>query len=173
MIRKLSDLLHDLVSDPTFVRRRAFLRSLPFCSGLSQYELGYLLQSLHARRYEAGEVVFVEGDIGRALFVVESGKVELSKLGADGKPQRIALVEPGMFFGEMALLEQLPRSASAVALERCGLLLLYRSKLDAILHRHPRIGVSMMSHLARLLSARLRKTSADLAGAWSAPSAEA
>ena len=59
----------------------------------------------------------------------------------------------------MALLEQLPRSASAVALERSVLHLLYRSKLDNLLHFFPTIGVSILLHLSKLLSARLRRTS--------------
>ncbi|MEE8424232.1 MAG: cyclic nucleotide-binding domain-containing protein [Elusimicrobiota bacterium] len=154
-------------SDHRFSRRREFLRSLSICKGLSNRELGYLLQSFHTRTYHEGEVLFLEGDIGRALFVVESGKIELTKLGPDGRPQRVTTLEPGQFLGEMALLEQLPRSASAVALEKTQMLLLYRSKLDSILHYHPRIGVSIMAHLARLLSARLRKTSQELAAAGS------
>ncbi len=148
--------------DQRFAKRREFLRSLTFCEGLSGKELGYLLQSFHAKVYEEGENLFMEEDIGRALFVVETGKIELTKAGSDGKARRIALLEPGSFFGEMALLEQMPRSASAAALEKSRVLLLYRSKLDSILHYHPRIGVSIMTHLAKLLSARLRKTSHQL-----------
>lgn len=152
-------------SDQRFAKRREFLKSLSFCKGLSAREVGYLLQSFHTRTYSEEEVLFLEEDIGRALFVVESGKVELTKRGKDGKPARIATLGPGMFFGEMALLEQMPRSASAVAVETSKILLLYRSKLDSILHYHPRIGVSVMTHLAKLLSARLRKTSEELASA--------
>ena len=61
----------------------------------------------------------------------------------------------------MALLEQLPRTATATATEKTHLHLLYKSKLDALLHGEPRIGVSIMSHLARLLSARLRRLNTD------------
>lgn len=153
--------LRRLLSDAEFIRRREFLRSLSLCQGLTERELGYLLQSFHDRVYEEGEPLFMEGDIGRALFVVESGRVELTRAGAGGAPQKLAELGPGSFFGEMALLEQRPRSASAVALERSSLLLLYRSKLDEILHYHPRIGVPIMTHLARLLSARLRKANQE------------
>jgi CRP/FNR family cyclic AMP-dependent transcriptional regulator len=152
-------------TDARFSKRKDFLRSLPFCKGLANRELGYLLQSFHSRTYHEGEVLFLEGDIGRALFVVESGQIELSKLDKNGKSHTMSVMGPGNFLGEMALLEQLPRSASAKALEKSTLLLLYRSKLDSILHFHPRIGVSIMAHLARLLSARLRKTSEKLSDA--------
>jgi len=154
-------------TDQRFAKRREFLRSLTFCQGLSGKELGYLLQSFHVKVYEEGESLFREEDIGRALFVVETGKIELTQTGKGGKAQRIALLEPGSFFGEMALLEQMPRSASATAIEKSRVLLLYRSKLDSILYYHPRIGVSIMTHLAKLLSARLRKTSRQLTQASS------
>ncbi len=145
--------------DRIFSERREFLRALPLCQGLRERDLGYLLQSFHMRDYNEGESLFQEGDIGRALFVLESGKVELSRRGHDDKPTPVATLGPGALFGEMALLEQLPRSASATAVEKSKLLLLYRSKLDDILHYHPSIGVAVMRHLARLLSARLRRVS--------------
>lgn len=157
--------LKSLLTDAKSAKRRKFLRSLSLCEGLSERDVGHLLHSFHSRTYHEGESLFVEGDIGRALFVVESGRVELSKHGADGQPRRIATLGPGTFFGEMALLEQLPRSASAVALERSTLLLLYRSKVDEILVYHPRVGVAIMAHLAKLLSSRLRKASQELASA--------
>lgn len=147
--------------DPQFSRKKEFLRSLEIFKDLHDRELGQLVQALHSRSYREGEVVFVEGDIGRALFVLESGQVELTRPGADGKPVVLYHLKPGDFFGEMALLESLPRTATATATEKSHLHLLYKSKLDSLLNGEPRIGVTIMSHLARLLSARLRRLSAD------------
>ena len=62
----------------------------------------------------------------------------------------------------MALLEQLPRTATATAAEKSQVFLLYRSKLESILHYRPRIGVQIMTHLAQLLSARLRRASGPI-----------
>ena len=149
-----------IFSDPASSRKRAFLKSLDLFRDLGFVELGHLVQNMHGRIYHEGEVLFLEGDIGRALFILESGKVELTKAGPDDKPQKIYTIEPGEFFGEMALLEQLPRTATATAVERSQVLLLYRSKLESILHYQPRIGVQIMTHLAQLLSARLRRSSA-------------
>lgn len=143
--------------DQSHQHKRVFLRSLEIFKDLKDRDLGHLVGSLHSRSYKEGEVIFMEGDIGRALFILESGKIELNKRDAAGKNRKIFTLEPGDFFGEMALLEQLPRTATAVAVEQSQLHLLYRSKLDAILYRHPHIGVSIMSHLARLLSNRLRR----------------
>ncbi len=150
-------------ADPSVSRKKQFLRSLELFQGLKNGEMGSLLHALHARTYRPGEVVFAEGDIGRALFILESGKVELTRLGAEGRPVVLYTLKSGEFFGEMALLESLPRSATATAVESTRLHLLYRTKLDALLHSEPRIGVAVMSHLARLLSARLRRASGDRA----------
>ncbi len=155
-----------LFFDENFKQKKAFLGSLDLFKGLSARDIGLLAQALHSRTYHAGEVLFVEGDIGRALFILETGKVELSKRdAAAGQDRPIFTVESGDFFGEMALLEQMPRTATATAAERSKLHLLYRSKLDGLLSQHPRIGISIMSHLAQLLSARLRRVSSASAGA--------
>ncbi len=147
-------------SDPGFARKKQFLRSLEIFKDLRDRDLGPLVSSLHSRTYREGEQVFVEGDIGRALFILESGSVELTRRGPKGE-EKLYTLKPGDFFGEMALLESLPRSATATATERSHLHLLYRTKLDALLHAEPRIGVEIMGHLARLLSARLRRLTAD------------
>ena len=147
--------------DPVFARKKHFLRSLEIFKDLRDRELGHLVQALHSRSYRDGEVIFVEGDIGRALFILETGSVQLTRPGPDGKPAVLYELRPGDFFGEMALLESLPRSATATATEKSHMHLLYRSKLDSLLHSQPRIGVNIMSHLARLLSARLRRVTAD------------
>jgi CRP-like cAMP-binding protein len=148
-------------TDPQFSKKKQFLHSLELFSELKGGEVGEMVHALHARTYRAGEVVFVQGDIGRALFILESGKVELTRAGADGKPVALYTLKPGEFFGEMALLESLPRSATATAVETSRLHLLYRTKLDGLLSAHPRIGVAIMRHLARLLSARLRRAIND------------
>ncbi|MFI5362490.1 MAG: cyclic nucleotide-binding domain-containing protein [Elusimicrobiota bacterium] len=149
-------------TDPAFSRKKQFLHSLSLFADLKGGEMGALVHALHARTYRPGEIIFVEGDIGRALFIMETGRVELTRAGADGKPILLYTLKPGEFFGEMALLESLPRSATATAVETTRLHLLYRTKLDALLHAEPRIGVSIMGHLARLLSARLRRASGEL-----------
>lgn len=149
-----------LLFDANFQRKKSFLRSLSLFKDLRDRELGQLAQGLHARTYHAGEVVFLEGDIGRALFILESGKIEITRTDDKGAAELVYTVQPGEFFGEMALLEQLPRTASATAAERSHLYLLYRSKLDSLLTHHPRIGASIMAHLAQLLSARLRRMTA-------------
>lgn len=147
--------------DPRFESKKEFLRSLEIFKDLRDRELGSLVSALHSRTYREGEVVFVEGDIGRALFILESGAVELTRRPDGSRAEALYQLKPGDFFGEMALLESLPRSATATATEKSRMHLLYKSKLDALLHSEPRIGVTIMRHLARLLSARLRRANAE------------
>ena len=147
--------------DPHFARKKQFLRSLDIFKDLDGSELGHMVQALHARTYRPGEVIFVEGDIGRALFILETGKVDLTRRGPEGTVH-LYTMKPGEWFGEMALLESLPRSATATAAETSRLHLLYRTKLDSLLQSEPRIGVTIMGHLARLLSTRLRRATGEL-----------
>ena len=147
--------------DPQVSRKKQFLRSLELFADLKGRDLGELAHSLHVRTYRPGEVVFVQGDIGRALFILESGAVELTRAGADGRPVHLYTLKPGEFFGEMALLESLPRTATATAAAPSRLHLLYRTQLDALLRSEPRIGVIIMSQLARLLSSRLRRATGE------------
>jgi CRP/FNR family transcriptional regulator len=149
--------------DPQFSRKKQFLHSLELFQDLKARELGGLVHALHARTYQTGEVVFAEGDIGRALFILETGRVELTRKDPAGQPVVLHALKPGEFFGEMALLESLPRSATATATEPTRLHLLYKTKLDALLISEPRIGVSIMRHLAHLLSSRLRRAIRDYA----------
>ncbi len=149
--------------DPQFSRKKHFLRSLEIFKDIRDRDVGQLVAALHTRSYREGEIIFVEGDIGRALFILESGSVELTRPGANGKQVQLYTLKPGDFFGEMALLESLPRTATATATEKTRLHLLYKSKLDALLLAQPRIGVTIMGHLARLLSARLRRMNIDKA----------
>ncbi len=155
-------LLRRFFIDAAFAKKKAFLKSLSLFQELPSRDLGHILAALNTKVYHEGEVLFVEGDPGQALFIIESGRVELSKLDPEGRPQRLIVLGPGDFFGEMALLEQLPRSASATALERSTLHLLARRKMEDLLQHHPLIGVSIMRHLAQLLSARLRRASQSL-----------
>lgn len=163
--------LKKLFFDPQFARKKAFLKSLVLFQDLGDRELGLLVHALHSRTYHAGETVFQEGDIGRALFLLESGKVELTRQDPEGKPSIVYTIEPGEFFGEMAMLEQLPRTASASACEKSQLHLLYKSKLETLFHHQPRLGVAVLGRLSQLLSARLRRLTAAASGDASVPHA--
>ena len=101
----------------------------------------------------AGEFIFQEGDLGTEMFILQEGEVEILRE-VDGSEVSLALLEKGDFFGEMSLLEELPRTASARARTDVKLLQIDGSTFDKMLRNNPEIAVRMM----RKLSRRLRET---------------
>lgn len=145
--------------DPEFNRKRKFLQRVSLFNGISRREFGHLFQSLVVRTYAPGEILFHEGDIGRALYILETGHVELSRKSPSGDPVRIAVLNPGDYFGEMSLLDEYARSATAAAMEPIKVHLLYKTDLDRLIKQVPHIGAAIMMHLGTLLAARLRAMS--------------
>jgi CRP-like cAMP-binding protein len=117
------------------------------------------------REVKAGEVIFHEGDLGTEMFIVHEGRVEISKQVEGGESKPLAVFEKGDFFGEMALLEDLPRTATARALSAATLLSINGSTFDQMLRANPEIAVRMM----RKLSRRLRETDLLLKQALGTP----
>jgi CRP-like cAMP-binding protein len=148
--------LKDLLLDPEFSRKRKFLQRVALFQGISRHEFGHLFQCLVPRKYAPGEILFLEGDVGRALFILESGHIEVSRRGPDGEPLQIAVLNPGDYFGEMSLLDDRPRMATAAAMEPVHVFLLYKADLEKLVRQVPHIGAALMTHLAMLLAARLR-----------------
>ena len=108
-------------------------------------------------QFAPGEVIFAEGDAGAEMFILQSGRVEILKL-IGGEERRLAILEKGDFFGEMAMLEELPRNATARALDRVSALTVSPVTFDQMLRENPEIVVRMM----RKLSSRLRAVEDDL-----------
>jgi CRP-like cAMP-binding protein len=103
--------------------------------------------------FAAGEVIFREGDLGTEMYIIHEGKVEiLNRMGDEDRV--LAVLEKGDFFGEMSVLEDLPRAATARALTDARLLQINGSTFDQMLQGNPEIAVRMM----RKLSRRLRET---------------
>jgi pSer/pThr/pTyr-binding forkhead associated (FHA) protein len=103
--------------------------------------------------FDANETIFREGDLGTEMYIVHEGKVEIVKE-LPHERRTLAVLEKGDFFGEMAILEDLPRTATARAQSSVKLLLINGSTFDQMLRSNPEIAVRMM----RKLSRRLRET---------------
>jgi CRP/FNR family transcriptional regulator, cyclic AMP receptor protein len=104
--------------------------------------------------FAAGTVLFREGDPGDVMFVVQSGQIELRRqIGATGSPASgvaervIAVLTSGQFFGEMAILKQRPRSASAVVRDHARLLVIGATTFEAMLRSRPEIALRMIDTL--------------------------
>lgn len=145
------------IYDEEILAKLTFLKGIKLFDGIKKRQLIHVLESLQERTYLKGETLFAQGDIGRALFIVFSGKIALSRLDpVTQKSSVIAQVHPGEFFGEMALLEEMPRTATAHATEDTKVFMLFKIKLESLLFARPAIGVVIAAQLAKILSARLR-----------------
>ncbi len=108
------------------------------------------------RTYKTGDVIVEEGQTGNGVYVIAEGKVEVIKGMGSASPQRVAVLDQGEVFGEMALLDELPRSASVRALEDTTCVGIDRWLFINQLMKDPQVAITMMQVLAQ----RLRETGA-------------
>ena len=144
--------------DEEVSRKIDFLQQNKLFDKIPRRKMLHVLETLHEKSYVKGETIFTEGEIGRALFLVVSGRIDLYKNMPDGTQVKVASINPGEFFGEMALIEERPRTTSAVVGEDAKMFLLFKIKLDALLYARPEIGVVISTRLAKIISTRLRET---------------
>jgi CRP/FNR family cyclic AMP-dependent transcriptional regulator len=130
------------------------LAAVPLFRELAAAELELLAAATRRRRYKRGEVIFLEGDPGAGLCIIESGRVNIVLRGEDGRELVLNVYGPGEFFGEFALLDGEPRSADAVAQDACLVHWLRRQDFLAFLESHPRVAWELLAVLSR----RLRHT---------------
>ena len=105
-------------------------------------------------RFSAGQPIFEEGEVGTEMYVIQSGTVEVLKRSRRGEDKLLATLEKGDFFGEMSILEDVPRTASARAKSDVELVRINQSTFDEMLRHNAEIAVRML----RKLSRRLRET---------------
>lgn len=112
--------------------------------------------------FPAGETIFQQGDPGDDMFIIHEGEVEILH---EGGPDQLAILKKGDFFGEMSLLEELPRVATARAVTDVKLVKIDSAAFDKILRKDPEIAIRVM----RKLSGRLRETDSQLRALEEAP----
>lgn len=113
-----------------------------------------LAAAARRRTFRAGEVIFHRDDPGQVLYVIRQGKVKIYITSPDGQEVSLAVFGAGEYFGELALLDNQPRSASAIAIEPAETFALQRNDFISAVMHHPRIAVQVM----QVLSHRLRQT---------------
>ncbi|MGE0764324.1 MAG: Crp/Fnr family transcriptional regulator [Bdellovibrionales bacterium] len=139
--------------------REDFLQQTSFFQGFSPFQVHLMCEFLHSRQYVSGEHIFEVGHPGAALYFIEAGQVSIELPSEKGaSPIAIALLEAGSFFGELALLDDAPRSASARAVKDVTVLALPRYELDRMLAQSPVLGGLVYRSLAQITSTRLKGT---------------
>jgi len=127
------------------------LATVPLFGGLDGASLDSVAHGMRSRRFRRGETIFHLGDPGDALFIVASGIVKITLPSETGDEAILATLRPGDFFGELALLDGAPRSATAVALEPTETLVLPRDRFRDLISAQPAIRDALFAALAKEL----------------------
>jgi CRP-like cAMP-binding protein len=143
--------------DPQALRACALFQSLP------ADRLRRVAEIATHRDLPAGAIVFREGEAGDEMFVVIAGKVRISKRVPGVGEEALGILEPGTHFGEMAMIDESPRSADAVAHTACALAVIRREELDQLMFVDKDLAYDLLWTFVRTLSARLRETNEKLA----------
>ena len=138
------------------------LQNIPLCNEVTPKEVRIVDRVVRSRTYLPGETVFVEDEPGAGIYVIRSGRIDIVIQHQSEQPMILAELEPGDFFGEMALLGDSARSATAVAREQSELIGFFHPDLLEIISLHPGMGAKITFGLARTLSERLRYTNDQL-----------
>jgi|SRR5579885_1332452 CRP/FNR family cyclic AMP-dependent transcriptional regulator len=135
------------------------LKKVTLFENLDDKELRLLAKTCTERQFPAGAVLMQEGEAGAGLFILIEGRVRVTQSGGPNQPPReITTLDAGEVIGEMALLDDLPRSATVTALEPCRCLLVPVWDFRATLRESPDIAIQLLIQLSR----RLRKTEQQL-----------
>lgn len=135
--------------------KKALLAGSELLSGLDDAMLDRLLSMTVTRKLDKNETLFVKGDPGDSLFGVQVGKIKIVTTSPNGKEVTLNIIEAGQFFGEIALLDGMDRTADAIAMEKTEVLVIQRRDFIPFLEKHPKLCIQVM----QLLCQRVRITS--------------
>jgi len=130
-----------------------FLSSVPIFSELPDEALEKIEKTGSRKSFQKNDVILMEEESGTALFVIVTGKVKVARSSNDGREVILTILTDSDFFGEMAILDGLTRSASVVAIEETELFMLQRNDFMNLLHEHPEISIVLLQELTRRLRA--------------------
>jgi CRP/FNR family transcriptional regulator/CRP/FNR family cyclic AMP-dependent transcriptional regulator len=144
---------------PTKGAAAAALQKVPFFSNLSADEADKLAKRLVPRRFN--QIVFHHGDPGGLLYIIVKGKVKITHSTPDGQEALLAILGSGDFFGELALLDDSPRSATAEAIEPTDVLTLHREEFMRYLQSNPDFSLHVLQTMAKRIR-HLNKQVSDI-----------
>lgn len=127
-----------------------FLANTQLFNELTEAQLALISQDIVPRQYEQGEVIFREGDPGEVLYMVQSGQVRIFINSLDGSETSVILFgRAGDIFGELAVIDGLPRSATAVALDKTTLYTIQRQVFSQHMRHMPQLSFNFMHELTK------------------------
>ncbi len=143
-------------------QRTEQLRSVRFFAGLKPAALDMIARIAVEEQYPTGAKLFSHGEPGDRLYLILEGKIRISREVPGMGEEALAVLGPGQVFGEMALLDESPRSADAIVHDRCRMLAIPKAGFDDLLFLHKDLAYEVLQSFIRLLTARLRETNDKL-----------
>lgn len=137
------------------------LKSMPPFNKLRSKYLKVIMKLMHNRVYQPNEYIFYQGDPGIGLYIIQEGEVLISQTTEDKGDHKFATLKRGDFFGELAMLDNEVRSASAVSLKESMIAVIFKPDLDAFIDQYPRKGVDILRGISQIITTRLRKLDED------------
>ena len=129
----------------------AALRTVPLFREVAESDLRAIAALVRERQFPKGSLILSEGDPGDALYFIVQGQVKVTVVAEDGREVILSVLGDGAFFGEMALLDDEPRSAHVISMADTTLLQLRREDFRARLHQAPELAISLLRELSRRL----------------------
>jgi len=137
------------------------VKHIPLFQNLSKNHFKHLYELLHYRSYQPNEYIFYQGDPGNALYIIVEGSIKIKQFSKDNTEIELAELKSGDFLGELALIDDDIRSASAIASSHTKLSVIFQSDLNAFMKKYPSAGVEIMKNMSFVLSTRLKKLDTD------------
>lgn len=142
------------------------MKNTTLLSDLNDEEINRLKSYMEVKDFKPLEAVFLEEMEGNAIYLVKEGTVKISKIADDDEggsknketEKVLTYFKTGDIFGEMSFIDNLPRSASAYAVEETQLYIFKRSSFDRMVDEDPRFAIKILMNISRIISQRLRRT---------------
>ncbi len=138
------------------------LRACSLFANLGGDQLRKIAAIVRHRDLAAGEAIFREGDPGNEMYVVVAGRVRISRRVQGAGEEALTILDPGAYFGEMAVVDDSPRSADAIAHTTCALAVIGRDDLDQVMFVDKDLAYDLLWTFVRTLSSRLRETNGKI-----------
>lgn len=130
-----------------------FLKYVPIFADLDNETLDKIARLGKNKTFYKDSVIFLEQESGSALFVIAKGKVKVSRVSEDGREIILTILSESDFFGEMAILDGLSRSANVTAMEESDVFIIQRSDFVSLLYNHPEVSIALLLELTKRLRA--------------------
>ena len=137
------------------------LSSMPPFKYLSSKDLTLVLKLVHNRIYSPGEFIFYQGDPGIGLYIIQEGEVIIEKRIDENVKLQFAKFTRGDFFGELALIDEEKRSASAISVRDTKVAVIFKPDLDEFIERYPKKGIRILEGISLIVATRLKSLNQD------------